>query len=387
MSANNHHAPAPLGGKLVTPVTVFLGILSLIAVVILLVRFVYGLGAVTNISDGYPWGIWVVYDVMIGSAFACGGYAVALLVYILNKGEYHPLVRPALLGSLFGYTLAGASVIFDLGRWWNTWHIFWPGYAQVNSVMFEVAVCITIYIMVMWIEFSPAFLEKLGKHDLKKKVEKYMFVFIGLGVLLPSMHQSSLGSLLVVMGSQVNPLWQTVMIPLIFLLTAITVGYAIVVFESCLSSSGFKRALELSLISRLSKVMWIMVLAYIAVRFIDIIVRGAAGYMFHMTLESLMFWIEMACFIVPAVILAKPANRKNPGKLFTTAALLMLGTFLLRINAFLVGYDTGAGWHYFPSLPEMMVTIGVIAMEILGYIVLVRYLPILPQADGAVANK
>jgi len=387
MSTNNHHAPAPLGGKLVTPVTIILAILSAIAVAILLVRFVYGLGAVTNISDGYPWGIWVVYDVMIGSAFACGGYAVALLVYILNKGEYHPLVRPALLGSLFGYTLAGASVIFDLGRYWNTWHIFWPGYAQINSVMFEVAVCITIYIMVMWIEFSPAFLDKLGQGGLKKKVEKYMFVFIGLGVLLPSMHQSSLGSLLVVMGSQINPLWQTVVIPLHFLLTAITVGYAIVVFESCLSSSGFKRSLELSLISRLSKVMWIMVLAYLAVRFVDIIVRGAAGYMFHMSFETLMFWIEMACFIAPAVILAKSANRKNPGKLFTSAVLLMLGTFLLRINAFLVGYDTGAGWHYFPSIPEMMVTIGVIAMEILGYIVLVRYLPILPKAEGAAANK
>ncbi len=386
MPVNSHHAPAPLGGKLVTPVTVLLALLSLIAVAILLVRFVYGLGAVTNISDGYPWGIWVVYDVMIGSAFACGGYAVALLVYILNKGEYHPLVRPALLGSLFGYTLAGASVIFDLGRYWNTWHIFWPGYAQVNSVMFEVAVCITIYIMVMWIEFSPAFLEKLGKRDLKKKVEKYMFVFIGLGVLLPSMHQSSLGSLLVVMGSQINPLWQTVMIPLIFLLTAITVGYAIVVFESCLSSSGFKRPLELSLISRLSKVMWIMLAAYLAVRFADIVVRGAAGYMFHMSFETLMFWIEMACFIVPAALLAKPANRRNPGKLFTAAVLLMLGTFLLRINAFLVGYDTGPGWQYFPSLPELMVTIGVIAMEILGYIVLVRYLPILPKADGAAAD-
>lgn len=386
MPANNHHAPAPLGGKLVTPVTVFLGILSLIAIVILLVRFVYGLGAVTNISDGYPWGIWVVYDVMIGSAFACGGYAVALLVYILNKGEYHPLVRPALLGSLFGYTLAGASVIFDLGRYWNTWHIFWPGYAQVNSVMFEVAVCITIYIMVMWIEFSPVFLDKIGQSGLKKKVEKYMFVFIGLGVLLPSMHQSSLGSLLVVMGSQINPLWQTVLIPLHFLLTAITVGYAIVVFESCLSTTGFKRTFELSLISRLSKVMWVMVLAYLTVRILDIIVRGAAGYMFHMTLETLMFWVEMGCFIAPAVILAKPANRKNPGKLFTGAVLLMLGTFMLRINAFLVGYDTGAGWHYFPSLPEIMVTIGVIAMEILGYIVLVRYLPILP-ADNAAASK
>ncbi|MDP1633688.1 MAG: Ni/Fe-hydrogenase cytochrome b subunit, partial [Gallionellaceae bacterium] len=154
MSAS-HHQPAPLGGPLWTTTTKILAALVAIAGVILLVRFIFGLGAVTNINDGYTWGIWVVYDVVIGSAFACGGYSVALLVYIFNKGEYHPMVRPALLASLFGYTLAGAGVILDLGRYWNFWHIFWPGYAQVNSVMFEVAVCISAYIVVMWIEFSP----------------------------------------------------------------------------------------------------------------------------------------------------------------------------------------------------------------------------------------
>lgn len=208
----NAHAVAPLGGRLVTPVTVVLAGLTAIAGVILLIRFFFGIGAVTNVNDGFPWGIWIAYDVMVGSALACGGYAMALLVYIFNRGEYHPLVRPALLASLFGYTLAGASVIFDLGRWWNVWHIFWPGYAQINSVMFEVAVCITAYIVVMWIEFSPVFLEKLGMKDVKRKLNKLLFFFIALGVLLPSMHQSSLGSLLVVFGYQVHPLWQTMLL-------------------------------------------------------------------------------------------------------------------------------------------------------------------------------
>ncbi len=163
---------------------------------------------------------------MIGSAFACGGFSVAMLVYIFNKGEYHPLVRPALLASLFGYTLAGAAVIFDLGRWWNVWNIFWPWSANPNSVMFEVAVCITLYIVVMWIEFSPAFLEKFGMKDVKRKLNKMLFFFIALGVLLPMMHQSSLGTLLVVLGPQVHPLWQTPVLPLLFLLTAIIMGYA-----------------------------------------------------------------------------------------------------------------------------------------------------------------
>jgi len=375
----NAHAVAPLGGRLVTPVTVVLAGLTAIAGVILLIRFFFGIGAVTNVNDGFPWGIWIAYDVMVGSALACGGYAMALLVYIFNRGEYHPLVRPALLASLFGYTLAGASVIFDLGRWWNVWHIFWPGYAQINSVMFEVAVCITAYIVVMWIEFSPVFLEKLGMKDVKRKLNKLLFFFIALGVLLPSMHQSSLGSLLVVFGYQVHPLWQTMLLPLLFLMTAILLGFAVVIFEASLVSVGFKRPGETSILARLSRIMYWTLAAYMAVRVGDLVWRGALGAAFAPTLEALMFWIEMLAFSAPLVLLASESSRARASRLFVSAVLLMLGGFMLRINGFLVGYETGSGYHYFPSVPELLVTIGLVAFEILAYIVFVRMLPVLPK--------
>jgi len=375
----NAHAVAPLGGRLITPVTVVLAGLTAIAGVILLIRFFYGLGAVTNINDGFPWGIWIAYDVMVGSALACGGYTMALLVYIFNRGEYHPLVRPALLASLFGYTLAGASVIFDLGRWWNVWHIFWPGYAQINSVMFEVAVCISAYIVVMWIEFSPVFLEKLGLKDVKRKLNKLLFFFIALGVLLPSMHQSSLGSLLVVFGYQVHPLWQTMLLPLLFLMTAILLGFAVVIFEASLVSVGFKRPGETPILARLSRIMYWTLAAYVAVRVGDLAWRGAFGAAFAPTLKALMFWVEMLAFAAPLVLLASEASRSRASRLFVSAVLLMLGGFLLRINGYLVGYETGSGYHYFPSVPELLVTIGLIAFEILAYIVFVRTLPVLPK--------
>ena len=384
-ASHNHPAPAPLGGPLVTPLTKILAALVAIAGVILLVRFFFGLGAVTNINDGYTWGIWVVYDVIIGSAFACGGYSVALLVYIFNKGEYHPMVRPALLASLFGYSLAGLGVIFDLGRYWNFWHIFWPGYAQPNSVMFEVAVCISAYILVMWIEFSPAFLEKFGMKDVKKKLNKVLFLIIALGTLLPSMHQSSLGSMLVVYGYQVHPLWQSLMLPLFYLMTALAIGYAMVVFEACLSSSGFKRPLEMHLLGKLSKVMLGMLVAYLVVRFVDLAVRGALGGMFTLNIEAFAFWVETALFVAPLVILANAQARKNPSKLFIAACCLIMAGFMLRLNSYLIGFETGPGWHYFPSVSEIMVSIGMIALEILGYIVLVRYLPILPGTTKSAA--
>ncbi|MDR2240041.1 MAG: Ni/Fe-hydrogenase cytochrome b subunit [Zoogloeaceae bacterium] len=382
--ADYAHAPRPLGGSLVTPVTLLLGVLAAIAGVILLYRFIYGLGAVTNLSDGYPWGIWIAYDVVVGSALACGGYSMALLVYIFNKGEYHPLVRPALLASLFGYTLAGASVIFDLGRWWNVWHIFWPGYAQVNSVMFEVAVCISIYILVMWIEFSPAFLEKFGMRNAQRKLGKVLFFFIALGVLLPSMHQSSLGSLLVIFGQQIHPLWRSGwLLPVLYLTTAILLGFAVVVFEATLSSIGFRRPLETKVLAPLSKIMYGLLVVYLVIRVLDLVFRGALGAAFTASWEAFWFWVEMACFVAPLALMSSARARNSAAKLFIAALLLMLGGFMLRINGFLVGYMTGEGWHYFPSLPELMVTIGLIAFEILAYIVIVKKFPVLPAVQPA----
>jgi len=378
------HRPAPTGGPLVTPVTVVLAALSLAAAGVLIARLFLGLGAVSNINDGYPWGIWIVYDVLIGTAFACGGYAMAILAYVMNKGEYHPMVRPALLASMFGYTLAAVSLFFDLGRWWNFWHIFAPKYAQVNSVMFELAVCVSAYVLVMWIEFAPAFLDKLGLAAVKKKLSKVLFFMVALGVLLPTMHQSSMGSMLVVFGNQIHPLWRSGwLLPLLFLMTAVMLGFCAVIFEATLSAVGFKRRLETPIVGRVCDVLWGLVVAYLVLRFGDLIVRGALGAAFALNTQAIAFWIETALFVIPVVMLAGKPARRHPGKLFVGAVLLMVGGMVHRINAYLVGYMTGDGWNYFPSFTELTVTIGLIAFEILAYIVIVRRFPVLPAEPAA----
>ena len=382
----HEHAPAPLGGPLVTPITVTLAAVSVAAFAILVARMFLGLGAVTNISDGYPWGIWIVYDLFVGTAFACGGYTMALLAYIFNKGEYHPLVRPALLASVFGYTLAGVSLFVDLGRWWNFWHILAPQYVQPNSVMFELAVCVSAYILVMWIEFAPAFLDKIGLAVVRKKLSKVLFVFIALGVLLPTMHQSSMGSMLVVFGNQIHPLWQSGwLMPLLYLITASLLGFCAVIFEATLSAVGFKRHLETPVIGRVCDVLWLVVVFYLLLRVADLIWRGAIVTAFALDTQAFWFWIEMALFVVPAVMLAPKAARRHPGKLFLGAVLLMLGGMVQRVNAFLVGYMTGDGWNYFPSFTELVVTLGLISFEILAYIVISRRFPV-HQAEPAAAH-
>lgn len=391
--AGFHNEHEPLGGSILSKTTIICGILAFIAVVLLAKRMVLGLGSVTNLNNGYPWGIWIVYDVVIGTAFACGGYAMAVLTYILNKGEYHPLVRPALLASCFGYTLGGISIVFDLGRWWNAWHILVPGYMQPNSVMFEVALCVMAYILVLWIEFAPAILTKFGLTHLRKKLDKVLFIFIGLGVLLPSMHQSSLGTLLVVMGYQIHELWQTPILPLLFLMSAVTMGFSIVVFEALLGSAGFQRSVkhEMPQLAKLAGIIRGMMIAYLVIRFGDLIVRGAFGAIFSSGIKSVMFLIEIALFATPVVLFSNKEKRNSKKALWIGACALLLAGALYRLDAFLVAYQTGPGWSYFPSVQELLVTIGIIAAEILLYIVFVRKFPVfythkLTQAELAAAH-
>jgi Ni/Fe-hydrogenase subunit HybB-like protein len=380
-------AYAPIGGKLFTRPFLLLALLFMLAMAILATRFIFGLGAVTNINDGYPWGIWIVIDVMIGTAFGCAGYAVALLVYVLNRGEYHPMMRSALMAGMFGYTLAGMAVIFDLGRYWQFYTLLLPWMVQLNSVMLEVAWCVMAYIVVLWIEFTPAFLERLGLKDLNRKLSRLLFLFIALGVLLPTMHQSSLGTMAVVAGYQISPLWQTQMLPPLFLVSALLMGYAIVPFESTLASMGLRQPTETPLLAKLSGVALIVAVIYLVLRFGDLIWRGALGLAFAGDQDAVMFWIENALYIVPVLLLAWPALRTHPRVIFLSAVSLLLAGSLYRLNVYIIGYHpfAGANWHYFPSVPEIMVTIGMFSLEVILYLLFVKYLPVLHRASPPTA--
>lgn len=373
----------PVGGRIFTGPFLFFLVITLIGIYFLAKRFMLGIGAVSNMNDGFAWGIWITYDVVVGTAFACGGYSMALLVYVFNNGEYHPLVRPALLASMFGYTLAGVSVFIDIGRYWHIYHVFLPWFTNFNSVLLEVALCIAAYIAVLWIEFSPTFAEAATKT--KSKVNKLLIFFIALGVLLPTMHQSSLGSVMILAGKKLSPLWWTPALPLIFLISAITMGYAVVIFESTLSSLGFKRPLETEMLSKLSLVIPILLIIYLVIRFGDLLMRGQLGLAFSGGLQGNMFLLENILHIVPLILLASATNRKNARMLFFSACCLMAGGLLFRFNTYLIGFDPGLGWHYFPSVGEQFITYTIISAEILLYMIFVKKLPVLPKHEQAKA--
>jgi len=301
------------------------------------------------------------------------------------------------LTSMFGYGLAGVAIFFDIGRYWNGYNLLLPWYASTNSILLEVALCIAAYVVVLIIEFVPTILEGMDRHQqyapsfLQKRdpkpaqrwFSKWLFVIVALGVLLPTMHQSSLGTLMVTAGRKLSPLWQTGLLPPLFLLSAITMGYAITVFESLFSSLGFKRPLETPLLAKVSQVMGWMILAYLIIRFLDILVRGQFVTMFTSGLQSFMFWLENLLYLAPVVILASAARRMNPGWLFASATSMLLAGSLYRFNAFLIGFNPGSGWVYFPAFSEVMITVGLVALELMGYLYLVKRFPVLPKVEHA----
>ena len=379
---SHHDEFEPMGGKILTRPFVAAAVIFILGAVLILKRFFVGLGPVSGMNDGFALGIWIAYDVVVGTAIGCGGYAVALLVYALNRGQYHPLVRSALLTGAFGYTLAGTSVMIDLGRYWNTYNLFLPWRMNFNSALFEIAMCVMAYTTVLWIEFSPAIIEKF-KPGWVRFVNRWMFVFIALGMLLPTMHQSSLGSLMIIAGHKLSPLWQTTWLPAFFLITCIAMGYAMVVFESLWSSVGFGRPLETPMLAKLAGIIpWLLGL-YLAGRFIELGSRGALGLALQFDLCGVMFWIENILYIIPIVLLASAKRRSEPRTLFLSAMSALFAGSIYRFNVYLVGLYPGFGWRYFPSTSELLITFGLIAVEIMGYLFLVKVLSVLPKAEHA----
>jgi len=378
----------PVGGPLFTPAMRVLAVVVGIGAVLMLWRLVAGLGSTTALNDGYPLGLWIAFDVVTGTALACGGYAVAILVMILNKGRYHPLVRPAILTSALGYSLAGFSVFLDIGRWWYIWKVplyFW--HWNFDSALLEVALCIMTYIVVLWIELAPAFLEKwsdasnlllrrMSRVSLRG-LEKAASWIIALGLLLPTMHQSSLGTLMLLADSRLHPLWNTRLLPLMFLLTCVSMGFAVVVCESAFSSVAFKRRPDTSMLGNLAAAIVPVQLVVVAMRLADLAWRGQLGSLAAVDIRSLLVLIEFGLMLAPAVMLRSAARRRDLGHLVRAAMLMMFGGALYRFDTYLVAFTPGAHWSYFPSVPEILISTGLVAAEIMVYIAVVKTFPIL----------
>lgn len=390
----------PIRRKFFTPGVIVLLILVLNGLVFGLFRFVFGIGAVTNLNNQYPWGIWIGIDVAAGVALAAGGFTTAALGYIFHREEYHAITRPALLTAMLGYTFVALGVVIDLGRYYNVWHVmvFWNG----NSVLFEVGICVMVYLTVLYIEFLPIVTDRfIGRVNLKgifawlnngidtflrflnRNLNRSMFFFIILGVVLSCLHQSSLGTLMMIAGPKIHPLWQTPIAPLLFLLSAISVGFPMVIMESMLASRSFGLKPEMHILSRLARFIGPLLAVYLAFKIGDMVIRESYVYLMDFSFESIMFIIELVLgVIIPLRILLNNKALKSPFWIFLASILVVFGVLLNRFNNFIIAYEPPhATTAYYPSIGEISITVGFVALEVLLYRLFVMIFPIISQPD------
>ena len=377
--------PRPVGGRLVSAAILFFAPLAVLCVLLILKRLGVGCGCGSGANGGYPWGLGVAFGLLVGTGFACGGWALAWTVYIFNKGKYHALVRPALLASLFGYSLGGLSITIDMGRYWHLPYFYIPGQFNTNSVLFETAFCMTVYIIVVTLEFAPVWLGFFGLKKWFNKLNKIMFFIIALGALLPMMHQSSMGSLMIVAGHKVHPVWQSYeALPILSLLTAFIMGFSIVIFEGSLVKAGLvgKTPDERHLFTQLARVTAGLIFCFLAVRFGELIyhdkLQMVVGFDKLTKFEAWMFWMEVWLMVLPLLTLFLGEKKSDSRWLFISALSMLLGAALWRMNYSLIMYNPGNGYQYFPSAEELLISIGFVSIEVCAYILIIRLFPVLP---------
>jgi len=389
---STHEIPRPVERQLLTPGVYVLLAFIAVGFIIAAYRFIFGLEAVTNLDQQHPWGLWIAIDVATGVALAAGGFTTAALAHIFHREHYHVITRPALLTAMLGYTFVGIGLMADLGRYYNIWHPALPSMWQGNSVLFEVGMCVMCYLTVLYIEFLPIVCERfIGDHRyprldrlgraIKRLVDKTMFLFIIAGVVLSCLHQSSLGNLMVIAPSKVHPLWYTPILSLLFLLSAIAVGFPMVVVESIYASWAFRLKPEMHVLSALAKYIPVLLGVYLAFKLGDMFIRESYVYLTEGSTQATMFLIEMLFgVILPFALLLSERVRNTPRGAFVACLLIVLGVALNRVNVFLVSYQPPYTTRsYFPSIGEFAVTIGLVCLLILVYRIIVSYFPVISQ--------
>ncbi|MFB3776723.1 MAG: NrfD/PsrC family molybdoenzyme membrane anchor subunit [Bryobacteraceae bacterium] len=355
-------------------------LLMLAALYAAYLRFFVGLGASTNLTDQFPWGLWIGFDVLCGVGLAAGGFTLAATVHIFNLKRYEPIVRPAILTAFLGYVLVVVALMFDLGRPYRIWHplVMW----NPHSVMFEVGWCVTLYTTVLSLEFAPAVLERLRWRRPLKLLRAIMIPLVIVGVLLSTLHQSSLGSLFLIVPTKLHALWYTPLLPVFFFFSALMVGLAMTIFESWHSSKAFGRQLEMPLLRNLARVLAVLIAAYLAMRFLDLARRGALGLLLGPGSERYFFGLEIFLLALPMLLLFRERIRANPRALYACAVLTIFGFVTNRLNVSVTGLEAGSGTSYVPKWTEAVITLAIVAAGFAVFYLAVKYLPIFEEAEA-----
>jgi Ni/Fe-hydrogenase subunit HybB-like protein len=349
-------------------------------------RFTQGLGVTTALSDKSPWGLWIGFDVLCGVGLAAGGFTLAAVVYIFHLERFHPIIRPAILTAFLGYGLVAVALLFDLGKPYNIWHplIMW----NPHSVMFEVAWCVMLYLTVLALEFSPVVFERFRLERPLRIIKAITIPLVIAGVLLSTLHQSSLGSLYLILPGKLHPYWYSPLLPVFFFVSAIGVGLAMVIFESNLSARTLGREIEMPLLSELGKAMVVVLGFYGIIRLQDLAGRGALRYLREPSTETVLFVLEMVIgLFAPLALLIFRRVRESCEWLFASSVLVITGFLLNRLNVSITGMEAYAHAQYFPKWTEVSVTLSLVGMGFWIFALAVRYLGVFEPMHALAAKE
>ena len=367
-----------------TPFNVVAGIIVILGLIVTVLRFTGGLGAVTNLSDYNPWGIWIGFDLLVGVALAAGGFVTSAAVYIFGMKKYHSAVRPAILTGFLGYTLVVVALNYDVGR---PWRLPYPFIMQqgTTSLLFEVAACVALYLTVLFIEFSPAAMEWLGLKRARTLVIRLTLLLTIFGGVLSTLHQSSLGALFLIAPAKLHPLWYSPYLPVFFFVSAIIAGLSMVIFESTLSHRYFAHKMDEAHLKEkdtvalgFGKAASLVLAGYFIVKVIGI----SAGNNWHLLATNYGLWylVELLGFVaLPCFLYAIGVRDKNIKLIRWTAAWTVLGIMVNRLNISLVAFN----WHlpsserYFPHWMEIVISVFLVTCGIIAFRFIVTRMPIL----------
>ncbi len=376
--------PATSGKNIFTPFNVVSGIILAVGGVLTILRFTGGLAAVTNLSDYNPWGIWIGFDLLVGVALAAGGYVTSAAVYIFGMKKYHAAVRPAILTGFLGYALVVLALHYDVGR---PWRLPYPFIVQqgTTSLLFEVGACVALYLTVLFVEFTPAPLEWLGFKRARNLVVKLTMLLTIFGVVLSTLHQSSLGALFLIAPSKLHPLWYSTYIPVYFFISSIIAGLSMVIFEGALSYRFFKGNMDQEHLSEkdtialgFGKAASLVLAGYFIIKVIGI----AADNNWHYLATGYGGWflVELIGFVaLPCFLYAVGVRDKNVKLIRWTAALTVLGIVLNRFNVSMIAfnYHLPPSERYFPHWMEIGISVFIVTVGLVVFRFIVTRMPIL----------
>jgi len=370
-------------GKLLTPFNLISLPIILAGVVILVIRFTYGLGSVTNLSQEFPWGLWIGFDVVSGVALAGGAYVITFVVYVMRLEKYHPIVRATILNGLLAYVFYAGALVFDLGRPWNIINPVIGNSFGYNSVLFLVAWHFMLYMAAEFVEFSPVVAEWLGLDRVRRWLVRLTLGAVIFGITLSTLHQSGLGALFLMAKAKIHPLWYTEFIPILFFVSSIPAGLSMIIIEGTISHRVFRDQIDPrrhgsfdQIIVGLAKGATIALFVYYFFKAL-IFVHEHHWWLLGDGWGALYLIEVVGLALVPCVLFAYGVRYRRVGVIRTAAVLTILGVVLNRLNISIIAFNWNSSTHYYPSWQEIVVTLMVVFAEIWVFRWVVSRMPVL----------